>query len=80
LLQGGAKVDAALQNGFTALMIAAGKGHAEVAQVLLQGGAKVDAVDKDGGTALMYAAQNGHKEVVKILKQAGANKNKRRRR
>src|SRR5688572_21348032 len=50
----------------TALMHAAGEGHADIVQLLLAKGADVNAVT-DEGTALMQALTGGHAEIVKLL-------------
>lgn len=83
LLDYKAHVDAATPEGWTALMLAAGKGHEEVVQLLGKGiknsktrgrypTANVVAKTEDGLTALMWAALNGHPEVVKVLLACGA--------
>jgi ankyrin repeat protein len=55
----------------TALMHAAGEGHAEIVQLLLERGAQVNTVT-DEGTALMEAVKAGNTETVKVLLTAGA--------
>jgi hypothetical protein len=58
----------AIDQGFTALMHAARKGHLEVIKALLTAQANVDAQHNTRGlTAIMYAAINGHHEIVKVL-------------
>ena len=52
---------------------AAGRGFAEVVELLLDYEADVDAVDEEGGTALADAVAAGHLAVVKLLLEAGAN-------
>lgn len=54
-------------NGNTALQMAAGNGHAEVAEALLEGKADPDKPNKSGNTPLHWAALNGHLEVCKLL-------------
>ena len=71
LLEKGADVAAAQDDGFTALMSAA-QGHEAVAKLLLQHGADVAAASNDGTTALMCAAQGGHEAVAQLLLQHGA--------
>ena len=71
-LTSGADVDAADQDGITALKFAALNGHLECVEALLQAGAAVNAADQDGTTALMCAALNGHEDCVKALIKAGA--------
>ncbi|MEI6705814.1 MAG: ankyrin repeat domain-containing protein [Methylococcales bacterium] len=60
-------------SGLTALIMAAGYGHAEIVSLLLEAGADVFAVDsRAGGSALHKAIQGGNIEVVKMLLDAGA--------
>ena len=72
LLEQGADVAAASNDGSTALMCAARGGHEAVAQLLLQHGADVAAANNDGLTALMCAAGGGHEAVAQLLLQHGA--------
>ena len=67
LLERGANVEAANENGMTALTAAAFGGHAAVVRALLERGAKKDVADKNGLTAAMLAQQNGHAKVVAVL-------------
>ena len=57
------------------LIVAAQRGHFEVARLLLEAGADKNAAMADGATALMLAALDGHLEVVRLLLEAGADKN-----
>ena len=69
----GANVNAKDKYGVTALMWAAKKGHAEIANVLIKAGADLNAKENYfGRTALMVAAQNGLTENVNALIDAGA--------
>lgn len=72
LLARGANPDAALADGWTALMLAAQEGHAATAAALLAGGADADAVAAYGLTALMLAATNGYVETAAVLLLGGA--------
>ncbi|MBQ9389089.1 MAG: ankyrin repeat domain-containing protein, partial [Synergistaceae bacterium] len=63
-----ADVKAKNNDGETALVWAAKKGYAEVAELLLKHGAGVNAKDKQGYTALMRAAKKGHADVAKLLR------------
>jgi uncharacterized protein len=56
----------------TAMMAAAGNGHAAVVEMLLAAGAKVDWRNSYQETPLRTAAENGHEAVVKLLMAAGA--------
>ena len=63
-------MNAANENGFTALMIAAQNGHTATVLALVQEcGADVNAAQQDGCTTLMSAAQNGHTATVVALAQ-----------
>jgi Ankyrin repeats (3 copies) len=55
LLKHGADVNAAMDNGSTALIEAAGYGYADSVRLLLDAGAKPDVRDRDGYTALNAA-------------------------
>lgn len=52
---------------------AAGKGSAELVELLLRRGAAIEASDRWGTTALLQASSAGHAEVVACLLTAGAN-------
>ena len=71
----GAEVGAKTNNGNTALLRAAGDGHAEVCKDLLAGGAEVDAKDDYGCAPLLWAARNGHIDMLKLLLDNGADAN-----
>lgn len=59
--------------GLTVLMIAAGRGDAEVAGVLVDAGADVLTCDRRGGASVLHkACQGGNVEVVHLLVEAGA--------
>jgi ankyrin repeat protein len=75
LLQNGANVAAASNDGGTALMLAAVGGHVAVAQLLLQNGADVRAALRDGRTALMIARAKRHEAVVRLLREHGGDQN-----
>lgn len=76
LLERGVDADYTEKFGYSALMVAAFKGHADIAEVLLARGADTEKKDKeDAATALIRAAQNGHPKIVAALIQAGAQVN-----
>ena len=76
LLRGGADVNAAQNDGMTALHWAAASGHAEMARTLLYAGATVRAATRLGGyTPLHLAARSGSAEIAGILLDAGADPN-----
>ena len=53
--------------GVTALMGAAYRGHKEVVEILLNKGSNVNLKNEAGTTALMYAAMDGHSDIVRLL-------------
>ena len=57
--------------GVSALMTAAGAGHADIVQALLQAGAPWNAVDRYGRCAGQYAVDAGHQGIVDTLVSAG---------
>lgn len=57
----------------TALIAAAGKGHAKVVKLLLSAGVKIDKMNRGTLTALKSAILSGNARVVKVLIDAGAN-------
>ena len=72
LLDHGADVEAADNNGFTALIRAAFEGHEAVTKLLLDHRADVAAATKNGQTAMIQAAFGGHEAVTKLLLDHGA--------
>eukprot|EP00982_Pelagococcus_subviridis_P015521 31407-Pelagococcus_subviridis.AAC.5 len=76
LIEAGADVNKANDNGTTPLFIAAQKGHEAVVKALMEAGAVVNKADNHGGTPLHGTARNGHEAVVKALVDAGADVNK----
>ncbi len=68
----------AFHDGFSALHVAAMKGHAEVVQALLAAGADVDQRDECYGfTPLHLAAMEGNVDIVQMLLASGADPYKR---
>ena len=79
LIQWGAQVDKANNNGSPPLFTAAYKGHPDTVQALIDRGANVNQVrTTDGCTALMEAASKGHTATVQTLIDRGAKVNQRR--
>ena len=75
LLENGADCNKRLENGMTALHVAAAYGDmgtANVVKILLDGGAVTDKKDQRGLTPLDLAVHYRCEHVVKILKDAGA--------
>ena len=54
-------------NAWTALMVAASKGHKNTVQVLLKAGANAAATDNRGATAAEIAADNGYKKLAALI-------------
>ncbi len=79
LLAQGADVNAAQQNGWTALMLAANNGHASVAALLLGHGADARrrSILYNDVDALMLAAQTGSVPICRLLLAHGVNVNER---
>ena len=69
-LEKGADVNAAADNGATALHWAAAKGSADIAGVLLKAGADPRRTDANGLTALMLAEEKGHGAVAELIQAA----------
>ena len=55
------------QNGMTALMLAAEKGHTEIVKTFIMLKANTKVTNKTGETALDIAKANGHTYIVKLL-------------
>lgn len=73
LIRSGANVNCLAPDGLTPLMIAAGLGQLETAELLLIAGASVLAVDpRAGASALHKAALSGSADVVGLLLDHGA--------
>ncbi|EPE36656.1 Ankyrin repeat-containing protein [Glarea lozoyensis ATCC 20868] len=75
LLDRKADVDGKDIGGWTALIIAATKGHQESVKLLLDNGADVNISGYDGRTALHWACDCGNEEVVQLLVENGADVN-----
>lgn len=72
MLQQGFDSKQADYDGRTALMLAAAKGHCNVARLLLAAHSDVSAEDLDGKTALDEACAHGHEPLIKLLARKGA--------
>ena len=69
LLDKGAEVNPADEDGATPLFIACQEGHVDAARLLLDNGAEVDRATNDGRTPLSIAKQQGHSAVVALLEE-----------
>lgn len=72
LLDRGADVNAASDNGTTPLMMAARAGKVEMVKLLLARGADANRKSESRGTALGYALDAGHTEIAELLIAHGA--------
>ena len=78
LIQAGAHVNMAIDEGVTPLSIAAHQGHETIVRVLIEASADVNKAANDGATPLYMAAHQGHEAVVRALIEASADVNKAR--
>ena len=72
MLQQGFSADSADYDGRTALMLAAAKGHADVAVALISAGADVMLRDNLKRKPLLEACVYGHSEIIELLTRQGA--------
>ena len=72
LIEAGADVNKASNDGVTPLVIAAGLGHEAVLRELIKVGADVNKADDNGVTPLVVAALPGRAAIVQLLIDAGA--------
>ena len=70
LIEAGADINKARDNGVTPLYIAAQQGHEAVVRALIEAGADVNKARDTGGTPLFTAALEGHTAIVQILRDA----------
>ena len=75
LHQAGTDINIRDNDGRTALMWAAYKGHGDIVKYLHQAGADINIMDNGGVTALIAAASEGHGDIVKYFHQAGTDIN-----
>ena len=75
LLRAGADVNAARDDGSTALLWAASRDDAEIVAALLKAGANPNKADENGETALLLAAGNGNTAIARMLLDAKADVN-----
>ncbi|EGT36291.1 hypothetical protein CAEBREN_31794 [Caenorhabditis brenneri] len=60
------------EDGLTPLIVASGRGFAQIVERLIEADCQVNACDKFGSTALIWAARKGHLPVVQLLLNSGA--------
>jgi TonB family protein len=72
LLQAGARVDQAIGDGTTPLMVACNVGHPEAIEALLQAGANVSLRNGHGSTATHFAAAHDSDAPLALLAARGA--------
>jgi general secretion pathway protein A len=75
LREGGIIPDMVDDRGWTALMMAALRGHHSMVQLMLTYGADVNMRNSTGGTALMMAAIQGRNDILQLLLDNGAQVN-----
>ena len=75
LIEAGADVHKANNDGRTPLYLASQNGHEAVVKFLLGKGGRVNHVCENGATPLYLAAQNGYASIAHILIDQGANVN-----
>jgi uncharacterized protein len=75
ILTRSANVNVSDKDGWTPLMVAAGKGYADIVRILLAAGADVNAHDKDDFTVLLAATAAGYAGIVEMLLDADADIN-----
>lgn len=71
LLNNGANVSIAADNGATALHDSCRRGHLVITTLLIKAGADVTAITSDGFTPLLVASSEGHSDVMSALIKAG---------
>ena len=67
LLEQGASIDKADEDGATPLFMAAYMGHKEVVKILLERGSQVNLCMKDNCSPLYIACKEGYKNIVRML-------------
>ena len=72
LIDGGADVNYAPENGITALGSAVIREDKESAKLLISNGANVNAIDREGSTPLDYAIIDKQYEIADLLRKHGA--------
>lgn len=74
LVEADAKLEAADEDGHTALMLAAREGHADMVRLFLDNGAKIneETYGEDAHNALLIAVEQGHVDIVELLLEYGA--------
>eukprot|EP00927_Polykrikos_kofoidii_P002806 TRINITY_DN11120_c0_g1_i4.p1 TRINITY_DN11120_c0_g1~~TRINITY_DN11120_c0_g1_i4.p1 ORF type:complete len:1173 (+),score=234.61 TRINITY_DN11120_c0_g1_i4:233-3751(+) len=68
-------VDTTTKEGWTAAMVAAIEGHAEILQLLIYEGADLEKLDNGGFTAVMLAAKKGNRACLRKLLEEGVDVN-----
>lgn len=72
LIDNGAKVDMASNDGWTALMYACQEGHLGAVKALIAAGTNVNQKNKGNKDALHIAKHHKHYDIVNTLKKNGA--------
>lgn len=71
-IQAAALLSIPREDGYTALHLAAIRGHVEIAQLLIDNGALLDAVDRLGDTPLHRSVFHCHTGIMELLVRRGA--------
>ena len=72
LIEAGADVMKARDDGVTALLIAARKGYENLLRALIELGADINKASDKGVRPLYFAAKMGHEAVLRALIEAGS--------
>ena len=75
LIDKGANINHAKNNGVTPLFIAAENGHKDIVEIFINKGTDINRAQYQGATPLLIAAENGHNDIVKMLIENGADIN-----
>lgn len=73
LIEAGAKINTAAEDGSTPLHVAAKQKQTKILEMLLEKGANKEATDREGRTPFYLSVETGEVETIKMLIDAGAN-------
>ncbi|GFY71674.1 hypothetical protein TNIN_189691 [Trichonephila inaurata madagascariensis] len=74
LVEKGIEINAAANDGLTALHVAAKYNRPKTLKYLVENGANINAITNNDATPLYMASQLGHHEIAKYLEEKGADK------
>ena len=78
LVERGADMNKADNNGATPLLIASQKGHVDVVKILVERGADINKATNDGYTPLDVAKHFNHTEIIRLLERDQAQQSSRK--